>query len=90
MLKEKSMIALENNEGTNQPTPFPLHKKLDARNFEKHEEGKNYDEETRVDTPMELEKGFKSLEDEEPKEKSIIEIHIEKHCDMNIQDATYL
>ena len=54
MLKEKSMIALENNEGTNQPTPPPLHKKLDAGNFEKHEEGKTYDEETRVDTPMEL------------------------------------
>ena len=84
MLKEKSMITLENNEGTNQPTPPPLHKKLDAGNFEKHEEGKTYDEETRVDTPMELEKGLKTLKDEEPKEMRIIEIHIEKHCDRTI------
>ena len=66
ILEKKSIIALGNNEGTNYPTPPPLHEKLDAENFEKHEEVTTYDEETRVDTLMKLEKGLTTLEDEEP------------------------
>ena len=64
MFEEKSMFALENDEETNQLTPPPLHEKLDAENFEKHDERTTYNEETRVDTPMELENKLMTIKDE--------------------------
>ena len=90
MVKDESMIGLGNDEKTNQPTPRPLDEKLDAKNFEKHKEGKTYDKEAKVDTPMELENGLTTLDDEKPKKMSIIEISIEYHCNRAIQDAPYI
>ena len=57
-----------------------MDEKLDVKNVEKHEEG-TYDEETRVDTPMELENESITIEDVDQKELSIIEIPIEKPSD---------
>ena len=81
ILKEISMFALENNKQTNHPTPPSLHEKLDAENFEVNEERTTYDEEARVDTPMELDNEVMTIKDEEPKEMNIIEIPLEKPSD---------
>ena len=55
MLEEKSMLTLENDEQTNQPTPPSLQERLDAENSKVNEEKTTYDEGAKVDTPMELE-----------------------------------
>ena len=58
MVEEKFEMTLENGEQTDQPTPSPLYEIENVENFEKNEDGADYDEEAMVEIPMELERGL--------------------------------
>ena len=81
MHKEESMMTLKDDEKSYQPTPSPLCEKEDAENFHKHEEGIACYDEPKVKASKKLEKGLEKLEDEDPKEVSMIEHPIEEYCD---------
>ena len=53
MHKDKSMMTLEDDEQTNQPTPSPLHEKEEAKKIEKHEKGIACDDEPKVEASKE-------------------------------------
>ena len=84
VLEEQSIVTLENDEKTDQPTPSSLFKKEDV--FKKNEEETTCVDEVTVGTSMEVEQEPKTLEDREYKEVSLTMIHIEKYHDRDGHD----